>query len=157
MRILRIPAAVRGACLSAAAFALLLGAPGCAHAQPGGTDHAHHGGTSAAARPAKPKSHHPEPRPGITAEHVVRADVMPERARDVYTIAARIPSILDGLFCHCDCHERDGRRSLLECYHDDMASTCGICQGQVRMAAELHDAGKSLDQIRAAIDQRYGN
>jgi hypothetical protein len=156
MRILSRPAAAaRG--LPIAVFALLLAAlaPGCATAQPGGHDHAHHG--TAATRPtAKPKSHHPAPRADITAGNVVRPDAVPERARDAYAVAARIPAVLDGIFCHCECHDRDGRRSLLECFHDDMASTCGICQGQARMAGELHAAGKSLDEIRNAIDRRWG-
>lgn len=149
----------RPAALPFAVFALLLAAftvPGCASAQPGGHDHAHHGAAAATRPTAKPMSHHPAPRPGITAENVVRADAMPERARSAYAVAARIPEVLDGLFCHCDCHDRDGRRSLLECFHDDMASTCGICQGQARMAGEMHAEGKSLDEIRNAIDQRWG-
>ena len=88
---------------------------------------------------------------------LLSADSVPERAREPYTIAARIPGLFDALFCHCDCHERDGRRSLLECFEDDMASTCGICQGQATMAGELHAQGKSLQEIRAAIDQRWGS
>jgi len=128
-------------------------APGSAAAQPGGHTHAGHG---SAAGGTKVKSHHPRPRTGVTAERVRPAAEMPERAREPYTIAARIPGLLDGLYCHCECHEREGKRSLLECFEDDMASTCGICQSQVRMAAELHAEGKSLDEIRAAVDQRFG-
>lgn len=136
-------------------LALLLGAfamPAAARAQPG-HDHAGH----APRRPAaKVKNHHPVPRPGITGANVLRGEIVPSRAREVYTIAARIPSVLDGLYCHCDCHDRDQRRSLLSCFEDDMATTCGICQGQVRMAGEMHAQGKSLDEIRAALDQRWG-
>jgi hypothetical protein len=134
-------------------FALLLGAfamPAAAQAQPG---HEH-----AAHRPTpKAKSHHPDARAGITGAKVLTGEIVPSRARDAYTIAARIPDVLDALYCHCECHEREGRRSLLECFEDDMASTCGICQGQARMAAELHDGGKSLAEIRAALDQRWGS
>ncbi len=136
-------------------FALLAGAavvPGAAQAQPG-HDHAEHG---ARRQTPKAKNHHPEPRPGITAAKVLRGEAVPSRAREPYTIAARIPEVLDGLYCHCDCHERDGTRSLLECFEDDMATTCGICQGQARMAAEMHADGKSLTEIRAALDQRWG-
>jgi hypothetical protein len=149
----RSAAATRGIPrLTATLFALLLAAvmmPAAAHAQPG---HAHHG---TAHRP-KVKNHHPAPRPGITAANVLRADSVPSRAREAYTIAARIPQVLDGLFCHCDCHERDDRRSLLDCFEDDMASTCGICSGQALLAGEMHANGKSLAEIRSAIDQRWG-
>ncbi|WP_420127827.1 PCYCGC motif-containing (lipo)protein [Longimicrobium sp.] len=114
-------------------------------------DHAHH-----SAAPAAKRVRHPAPRPGITARNVLAPDAVPERSREVYTMAARIPSVLDGLYCHCDCHERDEKRSLLECFEDTMASTCGICSGQAELAYELHQDGKSLRQIRKAIDTRFG-
>jgi hypothetical protein len=129
--------------------ALLLCAlvPDAARAQ----DHAHH-----AAAPAAKRVRHPAPRPGITAQNVLPADSVREQSREVYTMAARIPSVLDGLYCHCDCHERDGLRSLLECFHSEMASTCGICSGQARLAYDLHEQAKSLRQIRKAVDAQYG-
>jgi hypothetical protein len=135
------------------ALAAVLVVPAAAHAQPGGHAHGSHG---AAPQPTKAKSHHPRPRRGVTGERVLRPDSVPERAREPYTMAARIPSVFDGLYCHCDCHEREGLRSLLECFEEEMATTCGICQSQARMAAELHAQGKSLDEIRRAIDQRFG-
>lgn len=136
--------------------ALLLGAlvaPDAARAQPG-HEHAEHG----TRRPTpKAKNHHPNARAGITGAKVLSGEVVPSRAREPYTIAARIPEVLDALYCHCDCHERDGKRSLLECFEDDMATSCGICQGQARMAGEMHADGKSLTEIRSAIDRRWGN
>jgi hypothetical protein len=114
-------------------------------------DHAHH------AQAAPKGVRHPEPRAGITAEHVLPPDSVREPSREVYTMAARIPSVLDGLYCHCDCHERDGKRSLLECFEDDMASHCGICSGQARLAFDMHQQGKSLRDIRKAIDAQYGS
>jgi hypothetical protein len=36
-----------------------------------------------------------------------------------------------------------------------MAQMCDLCQGHGRYAFRLHNAGKSLDEIRAAIDARY--
>jgi len=130
--------------------ALLLCAlvPDAARAQ----DHSHHHGQTAEAR-----GHHPAPRERITGQGVLSGEVVPSRARDAYTIAARIPSILDGLYCHCDCHERDELRSLLECFENRMATTCGICQNEARMAGEMHAEGKSLEEIRKAIDKRYGD
>jgi hypothetical protein len=114
-------------------------------------DHAHH-----AASPAAKRVRHPTPRPGITGERVLSADSVNDRSSEVYTMAARIPSVLDGLYCHCDCHERDDKRSLLECFEDEMGSSCGICSGQARLAYELHEQGKSLRQIRKAVDAQYG-
>jgi hypothetical protein len=37
-----------------------------------------------------------------------------------------------------------------------MALHCAICQGQARLATRLHREGKTLDQIRDAIDAKYG-
>jgi hypothetical protein len=130
--------------------ALLLCAlvPGAARAQ----DHAHHGHAQAAEKQGR----HPAPRRGITAERVLPADSVGERGREVYSMAARIPSVLDGLYCHCDCHDRDGLRSLLECFENAMASTCGVCLGEARLAYEMHEKGKSLDEIREAVDDDYG-
>jgi hypothetical protein len=71
-------------------------------------EHAHHHGQAAEAR-----GHHPAPREGISGQGVLSGEVVPSAARDAYTIAARIPSTLDALYCHCDCHERDELRSLL--------------------------------------------
>jgi phosphoribosyl-dephospho-CoA transferase len=36
-----------------------------------------------------------------------------------------------------------------------MARMCLVCQGEAKMAARLHREGKTLDQIRAAIDARF--
>ncbi len=45
--------------------------------------------------------------------------------------------------------------SLLSCYEGKgMARDCIVCQG--RLAVRLHKEGKSLDQIRAAIDAKFG-
>lgn len=139
--------------LLAALAVSLLAASAAAHAQPGADEHAGH-----AHRPApKRKDHHPQARPGVTAARVLEGAVVPCEARDAYAVAARIPHVLDAVFCHCDCHARDGRRSLLECFEENgMAATCGICLAQARMAGELHAEGRSLDEIRGAMDQRWG-
>ena len=110
----------------------------------------------AAARPPGGDVVHPEPRPGITAARVLREEAVPARYRDAYAAAREIPEILDGLFCHCDCADHCGYRSLLTCYEHDMPQSCGICLGEARTAKRLHARGQTLAQIRAAIDRSYG-
>jgi len=39
---------------------------------------------------------------------------------------------------------------------DGMAQHCRICQGQARLAFRMHGEGKTLDQIRTAIDAKFG-
>lgn len=102
---------------------------------------------------------HPEPRPGIDASRVLAArqladtpDVIPS-----FDKIRRIPRIADGIRCQCECRELPGFRSLLVCFEGaGMARHCGICQAQAKLAYDLHRAGRSLNQIRLAIDEEFG-
>ena len=103
---------------------------------------------------------HPTPRRGITAARVLKANqlagVDPEVVR-IFDMVREIPQVVDGIYCHCGCAELDGNYSLLSCYEaDGMAQACLICQGEGRMAFELHRKGKNLDEIRVAIDRNFG-
>lgn len=103
---------------------------------------------------------HPAPRRGITAARVLK----PEDLRDaapavvrIFDMVREIPHIVDGIFCHCGCHDMPGHYSLLSCYEGDgMAQSCQICQGEGRLVYEHHMKGRSLDEIRAAIDKNFG-
>jgi hypothetical protein len=103
---------------------------------------------------------HPTPRPGITAARVLASDNL---AGDAALIAVfdgvrAIPQVIDGIRCQCGCATVDGFYSLLSCYEDDgaMAKICHICQGEGKLAIRLHKEGKSLDEIRLAIDAKFG-
>jgi hypothetical protein len=102
---------------------------------------------------------HPDPRPGIDASHLPPPEKVAEHPEAVpaYDDARTIPETLDGIRCQCGCAEQPGHRSLLSCYEDGMAMDCDICQGQARLAYRLHAKGRTLDQIRSAIDGRYGS
>lgn len=118
------------------------------------------GATPALAAPVARDGKHPDPRPGIDASRIPPAEKLADRGESVvaaFDDARRIPEILDGIRCHCGCAEDPEMRSLLTCYEGDdpMAALCRICQGQARLAYRLHRGGRTLDQIRAAIDARY--
>jgi len=101
---------------------------------------------------------HPAPRPGIDASNVLPDAQLADwpDARPAFEAVRRIPQVADGIRCTCGCADRPGFYSLLSCYEGEgMARHCPICQGQARLALRLHEAGKSLDEIRAAIDARY--
>lgn len=104
---------------------------------------------------AGPGGKHPDPRPGITSEGVLSDEHVPEKSKKAYAAARELPQILDGLYCHCDCADRDGLRSLLSCFETRMPFNCGLCRGEAELAHKLYLDGKSLDEIRAAIDKRY--
>ena len=46
-------------------------------------------------RSARGPTHHPDPRPGITAEHVLPEDKVDAEHRDAYAAARGIPEVLD--------------------------------------------------------------
>jgi hypothetical protein len=105
------------------------------------------------------RSEHPVPRPGVTAARVLTAEQLADSPQviPVFDAVRAIPEVVDGIRCKCGCAELDGFYSLLSCYEGDgMARHCPICQGEGRMAARLHKEGKTLEQIREAIDARWG-
>ena len=110
------------------------------------------------AAPAR-RSDHPTPRPGITAAKVLTKDQLGEHqdAAPVFDLVRQIPEVVDGIRCQCGCSMLEGKYSLLSCYEaDGMAAHCQVCQGEGRLAYRLHKQGKSLDEIRAAIDAKFG-
>jgi hypothetical protein len=102
---------------------------------------------------------HPTPRPGITGANVLSAEQL-AKSQDLVPLfdsIRRIPEIADGIRCQCGCASMPGYYSLLSCFEGDaMARACPICQGQGRLTARLHKEGKTLDEIRAAVDAKYG-
>ena len=104
---------------------------------------------------------HPEPRPGIDGSGVVsaaqlRTEGIPEETIALFDGIREMPEIADGLACYCGCMMM-GNRSLLTCYGEKgMARGCQICQGEARVAHRRWREGQTLDQIRRAIDARYG-
>ncbi len=102
---------------------------------------------------------HPKPRPGITGNKVLQADALAKYAHLVplFEGIRAIPGVADGIRCNCGCAELPGFYSLLSCYEGDgMAKICPICQGEGRLVVRLQKEGKSLDDIRAAVDAQFG-
>lgn len=101
---------------------------------------------------------HPEPRPDVDGSRVLTADQLADTPDLVplFDGIRAIPHIADGIRCQCWCAQLEGFRSLLVCYEGNaMATMCDICQTEGRMVVRLHAAGRSLDQIRRAIDARF--
>lgn len=103
---------------------------------------------------------HPTPRAGITAARVLKAAALPDASKEVietFNNVRTIPEVVDGIFCYCGCADMPEHYSLLSCYEGDgMAQGCQICQGEGRMVYELHRKGRTLAQIREAIDRNFG-
>jgi len=102
---------------------------------------------------------HPEPRPGIGADLVLPATAVPRTpgALEAYAAARSVPGTLDGLYCHCQCKENLQHRSLLTCFETDHGAYCDICMGEAMLAVQLGGQGRSLQEIRGAIDRQFGS
>lgn len=104
---------------------------------------------------------HPTPRKGITAAKVLTAADLTKYPGLValFDGIREYPQIVDGIGCHCGCALLvETHYSLLSCYESEnaMAKICPICQGEGRVAVRMARAGKSLDEIRDAIDAQFG-
>jgi hypothetical protein len=102
---------------------------------------------------------HPDPRAGLTAADVDSPEKYAAypRVREIYTMAAQIPQVLDGLYCHCDCSKHSNHRSLLTCFQDDHGAACDVCLTEAALAYDMTRQGKSLKEIRRAVDGLYNH
>lgn len=104
---------------------------------------------------------HPEPREGITAEKVLKPEELGEQTRksvlEAYDIARQYPQIFDGLACACGCLGTTGplHRSLLVCYETRQPTGCHGCREQATFVARLAKNGKTLAEIRTAVDKEF--
>lgn len=102
---------------------------------------------------------HPTPRPGITGDRILTAEQLARTPRliPLFDAIRAIPEVVDGIRCNCGCASLPGFHSLLSCFEaEGMARECAVCQGQGRLVVRLHREGKSLDEIRAAVDAKFG-
>ena len=103
---------------------------------------------------------HPDPRPGIDASKVMTREQLKgwsEKILETYDKIREIPEIADGIGCNCGCAVRPNYRSLLTCYYSDgLARGCEICQREAKLVYGRFKEGQSLEQIRRAIDARFG-
>ncbi len=104
-----------------------------------------------------PADHHPEPRADAHERHVVDGAQYASypRVAAIYDRVAEVPHVIDGIYCYCACSEHSGHYSLLDCYKDAHAARCDVCLSEADMAYQMHRDGKSLDDIRTAIDRLY--
>ncbi|MGD2067175.1 MAG: CYCXC family (seleno)protein [Gemmatimonadota bacterium] len=103
-------------------------------------------------------AHHPTPRPEMEhSAHVVpaaRYEAYPRVAR-TYEMVAAVPTVIDGIYCYCNCAEHSGHYSLLDCFTSDHAARCDVCLSEATMAYQMSRDGKDLKAIRAEIDSRF--
>jgi hypothetical protein len=112
--------------------------------------------------PAADPLPHPEPRSGITADRVLKADDLGDKPRravlEAYDAARQHPQIFDGLACGCGCHGEASyqHRSLLVCYETRQPTGCPSCREEATFVGRLVKDGKTLAEIRTAVDKKFG-
>ena len=102
---------------------------------------------------------HPEPRPGITGDNVLPESELGERRRvlEAYAAARSHPELFDGVYCACECDKSMGHRSLLSCFESRQAIGCIACREEGELVARLARDGKTLQEIRVAVDNEYAD
>lgn len=104
--------------------------------------------------------HASHPRGGgiADASHVVApASFTRERAVNAYTIATRIPAMLNQLHCSCGC-DTMGHRSNLACFEDQHGALCDTCMRTAEIAWRMTQKGvRDPARIQAVIDASVGS
>jgi hypothetical protein len=102
---------------------------------------------------------HPEPRPGITGENVLAESELGEkrRVREAYDAARMYPEVFDGVYCACRCDKSMNHRSLLSCFESRQAIGCMACREEAELVTRLARDGKTLDEIRLAVDKEFAD
>ncbi|OYV68073.1 MAG: hypothetical protein B7Z74_08780, partial [Deltaproteobacteria bacterium 21-66-5] len=117
-------------------------------------------GIIALAAPHRASGQHPTPRSDAAttqAQQIVPASsfVAYPRVQEIYREAARIPAVLDGIYCYCGCERNMGHYSLLDCYQSNHAAGCDVCLSEGSLAYRMHQQGSTLEQIRSAETSAY--
>jgi len=110
---------------------------------------------------------------GDIQELTASVDVLPtflehqtEEIRTVYAIAGLAADILEWMPCYCGCGESAGHESNLNCFikevnadgsilWDDHGTRCGVCLQIAVESVSMKKDGKSLQEIRSYIDDKY--
>ncbi|RND01691.1 PCYCGC motif-containing (lipo)protein [Lysinibacillus halotolerans] len=90
----------------------------------------------------------------------------PEDIRLVYEVAGQATDILKWIPCYCGCGESAGHRNNLNCFiaekrddgsvvWDDHGTRCQVCLEIAVASVQMYQQGKSLKEIRNAIDATY--
>jgi hypothetical protein len=72
-----------------------------------------------------------------------------------YNVAKKNRDLLDSMYCYCNCKKNIGHKSLLSCFTDRHAVNCQICQDQAFYAADKHEQGYMIADVRMAVDKKF--
>lgn len=103
------------------------------------------------------------------ASNVMLPDYVMAAPRDTqmaYQFALDRPDVMMWVPCYCGCGGHSGHKNARDCFvkestatstkFDEHGAGCGVCVGIAVEAKRLTEEGKSLRQIRAAVDEKFG-
>ncbi|NMO95357.1 PCYCGC motif-containing (lipo)protein [Paenibacillus lemnae] len=108
-----------------------------------------------------------------TYETTASYKVMPEllsvytdNTQATYAYVGELEAVLKELKCYCGCMDEDSLHdSLYRCFiaeksedgvkWTDHGAQCGICLSELQDAKRLNDEGKSIEEIKTYIDNKY--
>jgi hypothetical protein len=79
------------------------------------------------------------------------------RVREAYAPARTHPEVFDGVYCACRCDKSLNHRSLLSCFESRQAIGCMACREEAELVAKMARDGKSLEEIRLAVDKEFAD
>jgi hypothetical protein len=104
----------------------------------------------------------------VTSAWKARPDfvrALPSEWQGAYSFALARPDVLQWLPCYCGCAGA-GHRSNLDCFFqrretgvitfEEHASFCDICVQTANLAQQLLREGKTMTQVREAVDSTFG-
>lgn len=99
-----------------------------------------------------------DPSGSYTAAAVMDPAQFPDSAtQHAYTVATKIPAVLNKLYCWCRCADSGTHRSNLQCFEDQMGADCEVCQGTAEIAYKMTQQGVTdAGKIQAAVDAQWG-
>jgi len=90
----------------------------------------------------------------------------PKDTQMAYQFALDRPDVMMWVPCYCGCGGHSGHKNARDCFVQESTATsatfdehgagCGVCVGIALEAKRLTEEGKSLRQIRAAVDEKFG-
>lgn len=93
-------------------------------------------------------------------DYVMAADMNTQTA---YRFAADRPDVMRWMVCYCGCGEHSGHKSAFNCFvkegggqWDEHGADCEMCVNIALDAKAMTAEGRSLKDIRAYIDGKYG-
>lgn len=102
---------------------------------------------------------------GALPEYVMAAD---DQVAMAYQFALERPDVMLWMPCYCGCGGHSGHKNARDCFvketsssgniqFDDHGSACDVCVDIALRARDMTAAGRSLSEIRAAVDEEFSD